>query len=80
VDRSFIDRFTGTKASRPELDKMREHLRPGDTVVITRLDRLGRSTKDLLNLVADLQIRGVNLEALEQRSTRPLPRAACSSP
>lgn len=66
VARIFIDHYSGTKASRPELDKMRQHLRPGDTVVITRLDRLGRSTKDLLNLVAEFQTLGVNLEALEQ--------------
>lgn len=66
VDRIFIDHFTGTKASRPELDKMKDHIRPGDTIVITRLDRLGRSTKDLLNLVAEFQALGVHLEALEQ--------------
>jgi DNA invertase Pin-like site-specific DNA recombinase len=66
TDQIFLDTFTGTKSSRPQLDKMREQLRPGDTIVITRLDRLGRSTKDLLNLVGDLQDLGVNLEVLEQ--------------
>jgi DNA invertase Pin-like site-specific DNA recombinase len=66
TDQIFLDTFTGTKSSRPQLDKMREQLRPGDTIVITRLDRLGRSTKDLLNLVSDLQDLGVNLEVLEQ--------------
>jgi DNA invertase Pin-like site-specific DNA recombinase len=66
VDQVFLDTYTGTKSSRPELDKMREQLRAGDTIVITRLDRLGRSTKDLLNLVSDLQDLGVNLEVLEQ--------------
>ena len=45
---------------------MKEHLRPGDTIVITRLDRLGRSTKDLLNLVSDLKDQDVNLEVIEQ--------------
>lgn len=66
VDQIFLDTYTGTKSSRPQLDKMREQLRSGDTIVITRLDRLGRSTKDLLNLVSDLQDLGVNLEVLEQ--------------
>lgn len=66
VDQMFLDTFTGTKASRPELNRMKEQLRSGDTIVITRLDRLGRSTKDLLNLVSDLQDQGVNLEVLEQ--------------
>jgi DNA invertase Pin-like site-specific DNA recombinase len=55
VDRLFIDTFTGTKASRPELDKAREQLREGDVLIITRLDRLGRSTKDLLTIVGDLE-------------------------
>lgn len=66
VDQVFLDTFTGTKANRPELNRMRDQLRSGDTIVITRLDRLGRSTKDLLNLVSDLQDFGVNLEVLEQ--------------
>ena len=66
VDQIFLDTFTGTKSSRPELDRMKEVLREGDTIVITRLDRLGRSTKDLLNLVSDLKDQGVNLEVIEQ--------------
>jgi DNA invertase Pin-like site-specific DNA recombinase len=61
-----MDAFTGAKASRPELDKMRQQLRSGDTLVITRLDRLGRSAKDLLNLVSELDEAGVNLEVLDQ--------------
>ena len=67
VDKVFIDTFTGTKASRPELDKLREQLRSGDTLVITRLDRLGRSAKDLLTIVSDLEAWGVQLEVIEQK-------------
>jgi DNA invertase Pin-like site-specific DNA recombinase len=67
VDKYFIDTFTGTKASRPELDKLREQLRQGDTLVITRLDRLGRSAKDLLTIVSDLETMGVQLEVIEQK-------------
>lgn len=73
VDQIFLDTFTGTKSSRPELDKMKEQLRKGDTIVITRLDRLGRSTKDLLNLVSDLQDQGVNLEVIEQNINTSTP-------
>jgi len=73
VDKLFIDTFTGTKASRPQLDKMKEQLRSGDTLVITRLDRLGRSTKDLLNLVSELEELGVNLEVIEQRLNTSTP-------
>lgn len=67
VDKVFIDTFTGTKSSRPELDKLREQLRQGDTLVITRLDRLGRSAKDLLTIVSDLEAIGVQLEVIEQK-------------
>ena len=67
VDKVFIDTFTGTKSSRPELDKLREQLRQGDTLVITRLDRLGRSAKDLLTIVGELELLGVQLEVVEQQ-------------
>jgi DNA invertase Pin-like site-specific DNA recombinase len=66
VDKLFIEKFTGTKASRPQLDNMLAQLRNGDTLVITRLDRLGRSAKDLLNLVSVLEEKGVALEVIEQ--------------
>lgn len=62
----FVEKITGTKASRPELDLMRQMLRQGDTVFITRIDRLGRSAKDLLNIVSDFEAKGVNLKVIEQ--------------
>jgi DNA invertase Pin-like site-specific DNA recombinase len=62
----FMDRFSGTKASRPEWDKCRATLQAGDTLIITRLDRLGRSTKDLLAIASWLDDVGVNLIATEQ--------------
>jgi DNA invertase Pin-like site-specific DNA recombinase len=73
VDQMFIDTFTGTKSSRPQLDRMKEQLRSGDTIVITRLDRLGRSTKDLLNLVSELDDLGVDLKVLEQNINTSTP-------
>lgn len=67
ADEVFVDFFTGTKASRPELDKVLSQLRSGDSLMITRLDRLGRSTKDLLELVTRLDDLGVNLIVVEQQ-------------
>jgi DNA invertase Pin-like site-specific DNA recombinase len=66
VDEVFLEKITGTKASRPQLDLVRQMLRSGDTLVITRMDRLGRSAKDLLTIVSELGDRGVNLEIIEQ--------------
>ena len=63
----YLDHFTGSKASRPELDKLLTQLRAGDTLMVTRLDRLGRSTKDLLDLVTKLDNISVNLKVLEQQ-------------
>jgi DNA invertase Pin-like site-specific DNA recombinase len=67
VNQVFVEKITGTKASRPELDLVKQMLRQGDTLVITRMDRLGRSAKDLLTIVSELDERGVNLEIIEQR-------------
>jgi DNA invertase Pin-like site-specific DNA recombinase len=64
--RVFVEKITGTKSSRPELDLMRQMLRQGDTVLVTRIDRLGRSAKDLLNIVSEFENRGVNLKVIEQ--------------
>jgi DNA invertase Pin-like site-specific DNA recombinase len=66
AEKLFLENFTGTKANRPELDRLRDQMRSGDTVLVTKLDRLARSTKDLLNLVSEFQDAGVELVVLEQ--------------
>jgi DNA invertase Pin-like site-specific DNA recombinase len=66
VDQVFLEKITGTKASRPQLDLVKQMLRGGDTLVVTRMDRLGRSAKDLLTIVSELSEKGVNLEIIEQ--------------
>ena len=53
-------------AKRPALDKALDYLREGDTLVITKLDRLGRSVRNLKTLADDLQAREVGLRALSQ--------------
>jgi DNA invertase Pin-like site-specific DNA recombinase len=62
----FIDRTSGKLARRPELDKALLVLRPGDQLVVTKLDRLGRSLEHLIALSRDLQDRGVDLVVLDQ--------------
>src|SRR5665213_991734 len=62
----FTDHASGSKASRPELDRMLEQLRSGDVVVVWRLDRLGRSLKNLIELVECLADRGVGFRSLSE--------------
>lgn len=66
VDRVFQEKMSGTKRDRPELKKMLAHLTEGDTVVIESLSRLGRSTKDLIELTEQLQGKGVQLVSLKE--------------
>lgn len=72
-DKIYIEKYTGTKANRPGLNELREHLREGDTVVVTKLDRLGRSTKDLLQIVTEFEQQGVNFFVLEQNINTSTP-------
>ena len=60
----YQEKASGALAARVELDKLLLQVRPGDTVYIYKLDRLGRSLKHLLDLVADLQRRGIGLISL----------------
>ena len=60
----FDDKISGSRNERPGLAKALEMLREGDTLVVWKLDRLGRSVKNLINLVGDLQTRGVILPVL----------------
>lgn len=60
----FEDSASGALRSRPGLDRALERLRAGDTLVVWRLDRLGRSLRDLLDLAEALQERGVALRSL----------------
>lgn len=65
-ERIYPDVITGKLASRPEWDKCLTALRRGDVLVIVRLDRIGRSVKNLIQVVTDLQARGVDLRVLDQ--------------
>ncbi len=62
----FIDKISGTTAQRPELDKLREQLREGDTLIVWRLDRLGRNLKDLIDWVNYLDTQKVALKSLQE--------------
>lgn len=65
-ERIFLDTASGKLARRPELDEALRGLRAGDQLVITKLDRLGRSLEHLIELSNQLQARGVDLVVLDQ--------------
>lgn len=60
----FKDVYTGMKASRPELDKLLSVLRSGDTLVVAKMDRLGRSAVDIIQLIKELVAQGVTINIL----------------
>lgn len=62
----YTDTASGSTTSRPQLDDALDRLLAGDTLVVWRLDRLGRSLRHLLDLVADLDDRGVGLRSITE--------------
>lgn len=60
------EKITGTKADRPELNRLLDKLRKGDVILIADLTRLGRSTKDLFNLVELIEKKGANIKSLKE--------------
>jgi DNA invertase Pin-like site-specific DNA recombinase len=62
----WTDRASGALDRRPELDAVLEQLRPGDTLVVWRLDRLGRSLRHLIDVVTGLDARGVGFRSLRE--------------
>ena len=61
IDKWFTEKVSGKDTHRPELQRMLEFVRDGDTIYIHDFSRLARSTKDLLEIVEQLQIKGVEL-------------------
>ncbi len=62
----FSEKISGTKRDRPELEKCLDYLREGDTLLVTRIDRLARSLRDLQNLVHELKNDSIELKAIDQ--------------
>lgn len=67
-DRVWIEHASGSRRhqDRPQLTDLLSHARQGDQVIVWRLDRLGRSTRDLLSIAADLEERGIGLRTLTE--------------
>lgn len=62
----LTEKISGTKADRPELFRLKDKVRYGDTIIIESFSRLGRSTKDLIELVEYFENKGVKLISLKE--------------
>lgn len=70
-EKIYTDQISGARTDRPGLKAALAYARENDSIVVTRLDRLGRSTVDILRTVQDLDNRGITIEALDtQLDTR----------
>lgn len=65
-EKVFVEHASGVLAKRPALEDALDYLRAGDTLVVTKLDRLGRSVRNLKEVAEGLQVRGIGLKALSQ--------------
>jgi DNA invertase Pin-like site-specific DNA recombinase len=66
VEKTFIEKISGKDANRPQLQRMLEYMREEDIVYIESISRLGRSLKDLLEIVEALNNKGVGLVSLKE--------------
>ncbi len=66
VKKIFTDKVSGVSASKPQLEELLKYARKGDTIVVWRLDRLGRTTIQLIQFVEELQKLGINLKSLTE--------------
>ena len=64
AEKIYTDAFTGTRMERPEWDKLRAHLRRGDVLIVTKLDRLARSVSQASGLITDMIDEGVTIHVL----------------
>lgn len=63
----YEEKMSGKTSERPELGQCIKALRSGDTLVVWRLDRLGRSLSDLIRIVTDLERRGIGFESISEK-------------
>ena len=77
ADSIYIDKMSGIKRDRPELERMLSELQAGDTVVVKSIDRLSRSTKDLLEIVEQIKMVQANLHILDLNIDTSTPMGKC---
>ncbi len=73
-DEIFMEKISGTKANRPELCRLKEKVRDGDTVVVESWSRLGRSLADLLELLQWFETKGVQVVSIKENYDTSTPQ------
>ena len=73
-DKVFEEKASGKDRNRPQLSQLIEYVRSGDTVYIESYSRLARNTRDLLNIVHDLEKKGVNIHSLKENFDTSTPQ------
>ena len=66
-EKIYKEKLSGVRKDRPELQKALEELRKGDTLVVWKLDRLGRTVKQLLDLIEDLKGKGIHFKSIKDK-------------
>ena len=66
VDRLFEEKVSGKNRNRPQLAELLSVLQPGDVVVVTELSRLGRSMKDLIDIVSEIKDKGASFKSVKE--------------
>lgn len=74
IEKIFIEKISGKNTERPQLKKMLEYVRDGDTLYIESISRLARSTRDLLSIVQQLQDKKVDLVSLKENIDTTTPQ------
>jgi DNA invertase Pin-like site-specific DNA recombinase len=76
----FVETASGARSDRPTLTQLLDQLRPGDTLVVWKLDRLGRSLRHLVDTITGLADRGVGFRSLQEAIDTTTPGAnSCST-
>lgn len=70
----LTEKMSGTKANRPELNRLKDKIRPGDSIIVESFSRLGRSTKDLIDLVSFFEESSVKIISIKENFDTSTPQ------
>lgn len=74
VEKIFLDKLSGKNTNRPKLQEMLNFIREGDVLIIESISRLARNTKDFLEIVNDLTVRGIEVVSLKENIDTSTPQ------